>query len=186
MEHRWMSAGVLCWWNLNITLELKLCHLGEFYSLGKCITREEGSLTTSHSSWQPLSQPCDFQCPVPCFSPTLSSCILLGVLMLPTDFEFSQSVFKLQYFNQENSATEISKPISWKSPSSLFPIFLHCLIYGRSNPFYCPARVILNRSRRMNDSPCSRCWFKCFSCTASFNLKAHVSLWDTVRLLFLS
>ena len=38
-----------------ITLECKLCHLCEFYSLGKCITREEGSLTTSYSSWQPLS-----------------------------------------------------------------------------------------------------------------------------------
>ena len=55
MEHRWISAGILCWWNLSITLECKLCHLGEFYSLGKCITREEGSLTTSYSSWQPLS-----------------------------------------------------------------------------------------------------------------------------------
>ena len=168
MEHRWISAGILCWWNLSITLECKLCHLGEFYSLGKCITREEGSLTTSYSSWQPLSAAtaaklhqlcptlCDpidssptgssvpgilqarilewvaisfsnhesekwFRCPVPWFFPTLSSCILLGVLMLPTDFDFSQSVFKLQYFNQENSATEISKPISCNSPSSLFP-----------------------------------------------------------------
>ena len=136
MEHRWISAGILCWWNLSITLECKLCHLGEFYSLGKCITREEGSLTTSYSSWQPLSAAtaaklhqlcptlCDpidssptgssvpgilqarilewvaisfsnhesekwFRCPVPWFFPTLSSCILLGVLMLPTDWLFT-------------------------------------------------------------------------------------------------